>query len=261
MMAAAWASNAGAATEEEKLAAIRSGLDYLTTTQLADGPGAHLGYNQAATGAGVFAFLSQKDKWDPADAAQYQQVVDRGMAYLLATATKITVDVRSDGLNPCSPDTTCPGVYWQGVNEPTHTGLVAPAIALYGAADPTAVATTTGPLANMTWRQIAQGITNLFAHGQTTRSASYLRGGWRYYPNQNDSDMSTTQWAVIALIYDQTLGATTPQFVKDELRYWLTVVQYPSLPRATGAERGLPALHDVQPLRHRGTARVARVRW
>jgi hypothetical protein len=32
---------------------------------------------------------------------------------------------------------------------------------------------------------------------------------------------------VISLIYDQTLGATTPQIVKDDLEYWLAAAQVP----------------------------------
>jgi hypothetical protein len=221
---AAWVTVASAATEAEKMTAIQNGLSYLATAQQPGGYWNYGGYEQAATGAAVFAFLSQKDKWD-VNTAGYQAVVDKAMAYLLAGATKTTVGVRGDGFNPCGTG-TCPGVYWYGASETTYTtGLVAPALALYGSADPTAVATTSGPLSGMTWREIAQGITNVFAAGQTTAAHGILRGGWRYYPSQGDSDTSTTQWAVISLIYDQTLGATTPAFVKDELKYWLAAVQ------------------------------------
>ena len=102
---------------------------------------------------------------------------------------------------------------------------MAPAIATYAAGHASDVATTSGPLANLTWGQIAQGITNLFAASQTTATGGDRRGGWRYYPGEGDSDSSTTQWAVISLIYDEILGATTPWFVKDELKFWLAAVQ------------------------------------
>jgi hypothetical protein len=75
----------------------------------------------------------------------------------------------------------------------------------------------------MTWLQIAQGITNMFSAGQSV--FGNRDGGWRYFPGDGDSDSSTTQWAVISLIYDQTLGATTPTTVKDHLKNWLAGVQ------------------------------------
>jgi uncharacterized repeat protein (TIGR02543 family) len=225
LLASAWASTASAATEAEKLAAIQAGLSQLAATQAGGGWWNYGGYEEAATGAVVFAFLSQKDKWDPSAAAQYQAAVDQGMSYLLGRAIRTTVGVRADGRNPCGAG-TCTGVYWNGAGEGTYTtGLVAPAIALRGASTPDEVATSAGPLSGMTWREIAQGITNMFAAGQTTAQHGSARGGWRYFPLSADSDMSTTQWAIISLIYDQTLGVTTPQFVKDELKYWLAVVQ------------------------------------
>jgi hypothetical protein len=40
--------------------------------------------------------------------------------------------------------------------------------------------------------------------------------------------MSTTQWAIISMIYNQTLGATTPDAVKTSLANWLTFTQAPN---------------------------------
>jgi hypothetical protein len=138
------------------------------------------------------------------------------------------VGVRDDGNNPCGTG-TCTGIYWYGSGEATYTtGLVASAIGQYAASNPSAVATTSGPLANMTWTQIAQGITNEFAAGQSTVNNGNRRGGWRYFPGSGDSDGSTTQWAVLSMIYDQSLGATTPAFVKSELKYWLAFNQNPT---------------------------------
>jgi hypothetical protein len=96
-----------------------------------------------------------------------------------------------------------------------------------------AIATTSGPLAGMTWQQIAQGIINVYAANQSTGGHGYPAdrdGGWRYYigdTGYGDSDMSTTQWAVLASIYGESLGATTPQTVKDHLKTWLAAVQDP----------------------------------
>ncbi|MFO1028684.1 MAG: PEP-CTERM sorting domain-containing protein [Acetobacteraceae bacterium] len=191
-------------------------------------------YTDAATAATVSAFLSQKSFWG-ANAASYQSAVDKGMSYLLGQASTETVGVRTDGKNPCGSG-TCTGISWYGSGEATYTtGLVATAIGQYAASNPTAVATATGPLAGKTWRDIAQGITNEFAGSQATQNNqvySGARGGWRYFPSQassGDADGSTTQWAVISMLYDQSLGASTPQFVKDELKnYWLPTIQSPS---------------------------------
>ena len=48
--------------------------------------------------------------------------------------------------------------------------------------------------------------------------------------------MSTTQWGIISLIYNETLDATTPAIVKDDLAKWLTFSQEP--PLAQGCYQG-----------------------
>lgn len=219
-------SAALAATETQKLDAIGGGLTYLANSQQAGGYWNYGGYEQAATGAALSAFLSQKGNWG-ANVSAYQTLVDNGIAYLLSTASTATVSTRNDGINICPGGSgNCTGVYWNGNGEATYTtGLVAPAIAQYAVSHPNDVATSSGPLAGMTWREIAQGITNEFAAGQSTSLNGNRRGGWRYFPGSGDSDSSTTQWAVISMIYDQTLGATTPPIVKSELKYWLSAAQ------------------------------------
>jgi len=216
-----------AATNAQIVNAIDLGMSNLASQQTGGGSWSYGGYDQAATGAAVGAFMTQKSLWG-SNAAAYQGVVDAGMNYLLNSATVNTVGVRNDSYNPCGSG-TCTGVYWDGNGEATYTtGLVASAIGQYAAGHAGDVATTSGPLANMTWTQIAQGITNEFAAGQSTASSGDRRGGWRYFPGTQDSDSSTTQWAVLSMIYDQSLGATTPAFVKSELKYWLAAVQDPN---------------------------------
>ena len=221
------ATTAWAATDAEINTAIGKGLDYLHTTQQADGSWNYGGYEPAATGAAVYAMLTQKGQWG-ANAAAYQADVDRAMNYLLASASTTSVSTRNNGTNICPGGGTCLGVSWQAFNnEDTYTtGLIAPAVALYAAGHAGDVATTSGPLANKTWGEIAQGITNMFAASQSTNVNGNRDGGWRYYlPGNGDSDMSTTQWAIISMLYDQTLGATTPAIVKNDLATWLTAVQ------------------------------------
>ena len=219
-------TNALAASQAQINTAIDSGLANLSSQQTVSGYWNYGGYEQAATGAAAYAMLSQKIRWGT-NTATYQAKVTNGINWLLSQATTTTVSTRNDGINICPGGTgSCPAVYWYGAGETTYTtGLVAPAIAFYASANPSTVATTSGPLAGMTWTQIAQGITNMFAAGQSTVNNGNRRGGWRYFPGDGDSDMSTTQWAVISFTYDQILGATTPDIVKTELAFWLAAVQ------------------------------------
>ena len=227
-----WIPMANAATEAQRLTAIQKALSYLYKNQQPQGYWKAAGYEQAATGAAAFAFLSQRDKWGN-DSIRYQAAVDRAMAYLTSTATALDVSMRTDGINIC-PDHAglCKGIYWYGSAQSLYTtGLVTPAIAIYGlATGPNVVAAASGPLAGMTWREIAQGITNALAVSQSTPESGDRSGGWRYLPGNGDSDNSATQWAVTALIYDESLGAITPQIVRDELKNWLRTV-----PNASGA--------------------------
>ena len=224
---AAWGSNtAMAATDAEIVAAIEAGLGYLSTTQQAGGYWNYGGYEPAVTGAAAYAMLTQQSHWG-ANAATYQAQVDKAVGYLLSTASTTTVSTRNDGVNICGGG-SCTAVYWNAANNEDSytTGLIAPAIALYAKSNPGAVATTTGPLANMTWKDIAQGITNTWAASQSTANQGALIGGWRYGLNDGyDSDMSTTQWGIISLIYDQTLGAVTPGITKTDLAKWLNFAQ------------------------------------
>lgn len=211
---------ASAATNTQIVDSIDKGLTWLYGQQQSGGYWNYGGYEQAATGAAVGAFVSQQSHWG-SNATNYKAAVDNGMSYLLSTASVNTVGVRNDGLNPCGSG-TCTGIYWNGSGEATYTtGIVASAIGQYAAGKGSQIATTTGPLAGMTWTQIAQGVTNEFAAGQSTINNGDRRGGWRYFPGSGDSDSSTTQWAVLSMIYDQSLGATTPGFVRSELTYWL----------------------------------------
>jgi hypothetical protein len=218
---------ANAATEAET-AAIQKGLAYLYNTQQADGRWTVSGHDNAATGAATFAFLSRQDHWGD-NSELYQAAVDKAIAYLLNTASIINIDTRSDGVNIC-PDNgaSCKGIYWDGNTGSTAaTGVIASALATYGLTiGANIVATTTGPLAGMTWGQIAQAITNTFAAGQSMRQTGAGHRGWRSSLRGNGtSDNPTTLWAVIAFSYDETLGAVTPEVVKDELKAWLSTVQ------------------------------------
>ena len=231
--AALGTTNTMAATEQQKLDAIINGLNNLVSTQTAGGYWNYGGYEPAATGAALQALMSRKDKyWPFGNPAGYQAAADKAVAYLLGTATLTTVSTRNDGVNICPGGRgTCRGIFWNAANNEDSytTGLVASGLDTYAFVDHKAnvVATTIGPLAGLKWSEIAQGITNLWAASQSTANQGNRIGGWRYVLGAGgyDSDMSTTQWGIISLIYDQSLGATTPAIVKTDLAKWLTAVQ------------------------------------
>jgi len=227
----AWASTSIAATEGDKLAAIQAGLNRLASIQQVDGRWEYGddGYDRAATGASLLAFMTQKDKWGT-NAADYKTAADKAVSYLLSIATKVTnLSTRNTGANICPGGIgTCDGVYWGGGHEVYTTGHVIPGLVEYvkGFGIPlTDVATISGPLAGMTWAQIFQANVNQWAAMQTTSGS--FRGGWRYNLSgpAGDADSSTTQWGTISLIYAESVGATTPAIVKTELDKWLLAVQ------------------------------------
>src|SRR5690242_17723410 len=117
----AWTPMARAATDTQKAAAIRSGLDYLYKTQEASGFWSSSGYERAATGAASFAFLSQQDKWG-SESTSYQSTVDKAISYLLSEAHIADVSTRDDGVNIC-PDGTasCKGITWRDNADSIYT--------------------------------------------------------------------------------------------------------------------------------------------
>ena len=239
---------AGAATEEEKRAAIDSGLAYLATTQNAAtgafGSGG-VDYLNSYTGSALLAFLKEKPNWvTTANAATYQTVVDKGLNYLLSQAVLVPISMQTAG----NPDGDGNGVgvkfYPGGANnrDTYVTGIVLPAIASSGT--PNALVTV-GPLAGRTdgsgaggawtYRDVVQNTIDYFAYGQSDASTGIYRGGWRYSANQGSSDQSTTQWPVIAALFASEMGVSMPGFVKTELNYWVNAIQ-----QANGAAQYVP---------------------
>jgi hypothetical protein len=223
-----WTPTARAATDSEKQAAIRKGLAYLYKMQQAEGFWSYSGYERSTTGAATFALLSQQNNWE-SQAAPYQTAVDKAISYLLKEASVTDVGLRDDGAYVCpNGEATCRAVAWYDSHDSIYTtGFVAPAIAIYGLkAGSGAVATTSGPLAGMTWAEVAQGITNAYAASQSASNSGNPGGAWRRTaPGSARPDGWTTQPAVISFLYDQLLGAVTPLIVKNGLKGWLTSVE------------------------------------
>ncbi len=224
-----------AATEAEKRAAIDAGLAYLATQQQANGAFGTGGvdYQVAQTGAALLSFLEEKENWG-ANAAAYQTAVNNGINYLLGQVSVVPIAAQPAG----NPDGDANGVgvkfYPDGANirDTYVTGLALPAIAMTGT--PNAVVTV-GPLAGRTdgsgaggawtYRDVVQNTIDYFAFGQSDPSTGVYAGGWRYYANYGNSDQSTTQWPIIASLYAQRMGVTTPAFVTTELAKWVNYVQ------------------------------------
>lgn len=93
-------TGANAATEVQKLTAINNGLSFLASQQTGSGSWSYGGYDQAATGAALTAFLSQQSNWG-ANTAAYQSAVSNDISYRLSTASTTVVATRNDGVNIC----------------------------------------------------------------------------------------------------------------------------------------------------------------
>lgn len=235
LLSFALTSTASAATEAQKLSAILNGLAHLDTVQCKTAGSTFGswgttqcggGYGDAFTGAALFAFVSQQAKWPAgALAATYATDVTNGVNYLLATASTQTVSTNDNAVNICPGGSgSCQAIYWNVCGEQTYcTGFVATALDTYALTKGVGnVATASGPLAGLTWTQIAQGITNAYAAGQATTKDGNNNGGWRYtIPSNDGADMSTAQWGAIAVGYDESVGAVTPPGVKPGLQTWL----------------------------------------
>ena len=84
---------------------------------------------------------------------------------------------------------------------------------------------TTGQCAGMTYAQVVQDVVDYLAWAQG--DAGPGRGGWNYGPNPSYGDNSVAQWPTLALVAAEQWGINAPQFVKDELEYWVTYIQHP----------------------------------
>jgi len=232
--------SAMASTSAEKQAAIDKGLAWLASTQnAANGSWNSSGYPVADTGAALLAFVEQRYKplgWNGAD---YSAVVTKATDYLLKNTTALNLPANWWGFNGTGGSGT--GLQWgAGTGENTYiTGLVLPALSRLvnnpsglPMVLPGSVIAGTGNAAvdGKTYAQVIQGGVDTFAWGQTGPAGGNMYGGWRYVPNSNQSDMSTTQWAPISFLFAGSVpGVTIPtdgaNSMKLGLQAWLTADQ------------------------------------
>lgn len=188
-------------------------------------------YTVASTGASVDAFQLHGSKANgDYDGDPYVETVQRALNYLLTYAFSFAIDAETAG----NPDTNGNGIgivinYSSSIsnNRQTYIGGIC-MVALASSGAPARVATTgRANVYGRTYADIVQDMADFFAWGQNDAEDGNYRGGWRYYANSNDSDLSTTQWPVLGLTAaEANMGTTIPAWVKTELAYFIEYIRY-----------------------------------
>lgn len=214
-----------AATQAQINQAIQDGLAWQASQQAPDG---RIGssYALAETATAVLAFENEGNF--PGGGAPYSAAVERGLNYVFQFAQIATLSVQTYGYAGRSdnPDSNGNGrgVFFSHYSYMYETGLVMQAIVASNTPDRVV---TTGPCAGMTYRQVMQDVVDFVAWAQVDGSIG--RGGWRYNYYNNApgySDNSVAQWPVLGLIAAEQWGIFAPAWVKSELGYWVTYIQY-----------------------------------
>ena len=191
----------------------------------------YYGYHLAATGAAVDSFQLHGSKVNSDyDSDPYVETVQRALNYLLVQTYSYPIGPQMAG----DPDSNGNGIglvanHTINLTDSRQTyigGICMVAIASSGA--PNRVATVGGTnVYGRTYADIVQDMVDFFAWGQVDANYGVHRGGWRYWANYINSDMSTTQWPVLGIMAaEENMGSVVPQFVRDELIYFLNYTQH-----------------------------------
>lgn len=201
------------------------------------GTGYGITYDLPAAGTSVDAFQLQGSKANgDYDNNPYVETVQRGINYLLYYAYAYNIGLQSAG----NPDTNGNGIgivinQSSSVTDGRQTyigGICMTALASSGASN--RVAQVGRPnIVGRTYKDIVQDMVDFFAWGQQEGTH---RGGWRYYANYGNADMSTTQWPPLGMLAaEQGMGCIVPAFVRSELVYFLDYTLYEGLDNDNGA--------------------------
>lgn len=185
-------------------------------------------YPLAAVGTAVDAFQVNGHKLIGDDAGDpYVETVKRATNYLLVNTYSYAIAAQPAG----NPDTNGNGIglvanYSSNLYDGRQTyigGICMTALASSGS--PNYVAPVGGNnVYGRTVKDIVQDMIDFFAWGQVDSGSG--RGGWRYYANYSDADMSTTQWPPLGMkIARDEMGCTVPAFVGTELVLFLNATQ------------------------------------
>ena len=186
-------------------------------------------YPVAATGAAVDAFqlFGSKANGDY-DGDPYIETVQRALNYLLYNTYAFGIGPQAAG-DPDSLDNNIGLVTNRNGNRydtrQTYIGGIG-LVALASSGAPNRIATVGRThVYGRPYHDIVQDMVDFFAWGQVDAGSG--RGGWRYYANYSNSDMSTTQWPPLGMLSaEQNMGSIVPQFVRDELVFFLNYTQH-----------------------------------
>ncbi len=195
-------------------------------------------YYAVAAGAAVDAFQLHGSKVNTDyDKDPYVETVQRALNYLLTHTYSYPIGPQTYG----DPDTNGNGIglvtnWTNNLTDYSQTyigGICMVALASSGA--PNRVASVGGPdVYGRTYAEIVQDMVDFFAWGQV--DSDWGRGGWRYYANFTESDMSTAQWPPLGMLAaEENMGSTVPDFVRSELEIYLTTAQNTALNNDNGA--------------------------
>ena len=196
-------------------------------------------YSVAATGTAVDAFQLHGSKANTDyEKDPYVETVQRALNYLLYNTHSFAIGVQSAG----DPDVNDNGIGLVTNQSASATdyrqtyvgGICMVALASSGASNKVAAVGGADVYAR-TYADIVQDMVDFWAWGQVESSSSYHRGGWRYYANYGESDMSTTQWPPLGMLAaEHNMGSIVPQFVYDELTLYINALQNTALNNDNG---------------------------
>ncbi|HUU84857.1 MAG TPA: hypothetical protein VM243_15255, partial [Phycisphaerae bacterium] len=224
LLMATFPSSATAAVESQKHTAIYDGLEWLAQHQYGDGHWENNYSDVAGTGAALRAFLTAGYTAGSdvvINGTNYFDVIGDGLNYLFSTTQRVGIGVQPAG----DPDVNGNGFGIKFGVSTYHiydTSLAALAIVATGTPGEMV---TTGSEAGRTYADVLQDVVDYLAYGQNDSSSS--RGGWRFQANTPPSGNENSPWACQAMMaVEQEWGLIVPQFVKDELVYWIAYIQY-----------------------------------
>ncbi|MCI5157505.1 MAG: hypothetical protein D3906_03530, partial [Candidatus Electrothrix sp. AUS1_2] len=155
--------------------------------------------------------------------------MEKGLDYIFQHGHTISISNQTYGYagRNDNPDTNGngQGISFSEVAEMYETGIVMQAIV---ASNTPNRVVATGELAGMTYRQVMEDLVDFCAWAQIDDGPG--RGGWIYWVHDKSSgygDNSVSQWPTLGLVAAEQWGINAPQFVKDELQYWVTYIQDP----------------------------------
>jgi len=211
-------------------AAIEDGLRWLYLNQNASGwwYSSSDDYGMGSTGLAVLAYEENAHHGnDDPDEDIYAETVQLGLDWILNTYGR-TVPIGMQYVGDPDTDGDGIGIYFSDWPRAYENGIAILAIAASNQPDRIV---DSGTLVGMTYYDIMEDAMNCIAWSQADSTAGVYRGGWRYNAysanNYGDSDNSAVQWPVLALeaIEKNMPPIQTPEWVKNELAYWLAYSQ------------------------------------